>query len=88
MNKIANIDPVRKSIRVNASPAQAFDVFTTGLMRWWPHDHGVGKTPIHKVMMEPHLGGRWLEIAKDGTQTSVATIIIRLLCCRKQLLRT
>ncbi len=24
--------------------------------------------------MEPRLGGRWLEISEDGTQTSVATI--------------
>jgi hypothetical protein len=67
MNKIANIDPVRKTIRVNATPAHAFEVFTTGLTRWWPRDHGIGKKPIQKVMMELRLGGRWLEIAGDGT---------------------
>jgi uncharacterized protein YndB with AHSA1/START domain len=76
MNKIANLDPVRKTIRVNAAPAHAFDVFTTGLTRWWPRDHGIGKKPIQKVMMESRLGGRWLEIAEDGTQTNVATIIL------------
>jgi uncharacterized protein YndB with AHSA1/START domain len=26
--------------------------------------------------MEPRLGGRWLEIAEDGTQTPVATITL------------
>ena len=26
--------------------------------------------------MEPRLGGRWLEISEDGTQTSVATITV------------
>ena len=69
------IAPVRKTIRVKAPIARAFDVFTAGLTRWWPADHGVGKKPIDKVLMEPRLGGRWLEIAQDGTQTVVATII-------------
>jgi hypothetical protein len=26
--------------------------------------------------MEPHLGGRWLEIAEDGTETVVGTITV------------
>ncbi len=68
--------PVRKTVRVKAPIAHAFAVFTSGLTRWWPHDHGVGKKPIARVLLEPRLGGRWLEISKDGTQTSVATIIL------------
>ena len=74
MSTTIDIAPVRKSIRVKAPPAHAFDVFTAGLTRWWPHNHGVGKKPIAKVLMEPRLGGRWLEISGDGTQTVVATI--------------
>jgi hypothetical protein len=27
---------------VKAPVARAFDVFTSGLSRWWPLDHGVG----------------------------------------------
>ena len=57
-----------------------------GLTRWWRHDHGVGKQPIEKVLMEPRLGGRWLEICEDGTETPVATITLwepphRLVMC-------
>jgi uncharacterized protein YndB with AHSA1/START domain len=74
MNEATAIAAVRKSVRVKAPIERAFDVFTNGLTRWWPHDHGVGKQPIEKVLMEPRLGGRWLEISKDGTETSVATI--------------
>jgi uncharacterized protein YndB with AHSA1/START domain len=51
-------------------------VFTTGLMRWWPLDHGIGKKPIAKVLIEPRLGGRWLETSEDGTETPVATITL------------
>ena len=69
------IAPVRKSVRVKAPIDHAFEVFTTGLTRWWPNNHGIGKKPIAKVLMEPRLGGRWLEIAEDGTETSAATII-------------
>jgi uncharacterized protein YndB with AHSA1/START domain len=76
MNAPIVIAPVRKSVRVKAPVARAFDVFTSGLTRWWPLDHGVGKKPIQKVLMEPRLGGRWLEIAEDGTQTPVATITL------------
>lgn len=74
MSRTITIAPVRKTIRVKAPIAHAFAVFTSGLTRWWPHDHGVGKKPIEKVLMEPRLGGRWLEISKDGTETPVATI--------------
>jgi uncharacterized protein YndB with AHSA1/START domain len=75
MSTTIAIAPVRKTVHVKAPIAHAFDVFTAGFTRWWPHDHGVGKKPIAKVLMEPKIGGRWLEFAEDGTQTVVATII-------------
>jgi uncharacterized protein YndB with AHSA1/START domain len=69
------IAPVRKSIRVEAPIARAFDVFTTGLTRWWPHSHGIGKQPAANVLLEPKLGGRWLETSEDGAETTAALII-------------
>jgi len=76
MNEQVAIAPVRKTVHVKVPIAHAFETFTSGLTRWWPHDHGVGKKPIQKVMMEPRLGGRWLEISQDGTETLVATITL------------
>lgn len=76
MNERVAIAPVCKTIRVEAPIEHAFDVFTTGLTRWWPYNYGVGKRPIEKVLMEPRLGGRWLEVAADGSETTVATIIL------------
>ncbi|HXW26068.1 MAG TPA: SRPBCC family protein [Xanthobacteraceae bacterium] len=67
---------MRKSIRVNASAAHAFDVFTSGLGRWWPLEHGIGKTPRKGAVMETRLGGRWYELADDGTQTNIGKIIV------------
>ena len=76
MHEVVAIAPVRKIVIVKAPIAHAFDVFTSGLSRWWPTTHGVGKKPIRTVLMEPRLGGRWLEIADDGTETPVATITL------------
>jgi uncharacterized protein YndB with AHSA1/START domain len=69
------IAPVRKSILVRATQAHAFEVFTSGLGRWWPRDHGIGKLPLKSAIMETRLGGRWYEVAEDGTQTNVGKII-------------
>ena len=75
MTIAVRIAPVRKSLRVNARPEHAFDVFTSGLGRWWPLDHGIGKTPRKGVAMETRLGGSWYELAEDGTRTHVGKII-------------
>jgi hypothetical protein len=62
---VVKIAPVRKTIRVKAAQAHAFEVFTSGLGRWWPRDHGIGKLPMKSAVMETRLGGRWLELAED-----------------------
>ena len=45
MTIAVRIAPVRKSLRVKAAPEHAFEVFTSGLGRWWPLAHGIGPTP-------------------------------------------
>jgi uncharacterized protein YndB with AHSA1/START domain len=70
------IAPVRKTIRVNASQTRAFEVFTAGLGRWWPRDHGIGHKPMQTAVMETHAGGRWYELAEDGSQATVGRIIV------------
>lgn len=74
MTTAVKIAPVRKSIRVNVNADRAFDIFTSGIGRWWPHDHGIGKKPFTPVI-ETRLGGRWYELAKDGTQTNIGKIV-------------
>jgi uncharacterized protein YndB with AHSA1/START domain len=76
MKVTVTIAPVRKSIRVNATAAHAYEVFTSGLGRWWPRDHGIGKSPMKTAVMETHLGGRWYELAEDGSRANVGKIIV------------
>ena len=34
MTKTITVAPVRKSVRVNATPERAFEIFTAGMARW------------------------------------------------------
>jgi len=76
MTPTITIAPVHKSVRVNASQAHAFEVFTAGLERWWPRTHSIGKPPLKKSVLEPRLGGRWYELSEDGSQANVGKILV------------
>jgi len=61
--------PVRRTIQVKAAPARAFEVFTTGMGRWWPHEHSINKaSPQKDVILEPRAGGRWFERGEDRSE--------------------
>jgi uncharacterized protein YndB with AHSA1/START domain len=76
MTPTITIAPVRKSIRVNAAQAHAFEVFTSGIGRWWPRHATIGTAPMKEVVLEPRLGGRWYELAEDGSQAKVGEILV------------
>src|SRR4029077_20416888 len=42
VNRTIETAPARQSLVVDASPPQAFAVFTSGVDRWWPKSHGIG----------------------------------------------
>ena len=66
----AYIEPILKTIRVKASPARAFEVFTSGVTSWWNPQHSINptKAAIDKVVLEPRVGGRWYERGVDGSE--------------------
>jgi uncharacterized protein YndB with AHSA1/START domain len=72
----APIAPVRKSIRVKASQADAFEVFTAGLDRWWPRKASVGTATMKAMVFEPRLGGRWYEVGVDGSEAVVGKVLL------------
>ena len=75
MNQAAQIEPVRKSIVVGTSPQRAFEVFSSGLDRWWPKSHGIGSTPLAQSIMEPFVGGRWYSKHENGTEVTVGHVL-------------
>lgn len=72
-------DPVRKTVTVPLPPAEAFDLFTAGLDRWWPKDtHSLsaatGEGGRARVRVEPREGGRVIETRPDGSEAPWGTI--------------
>jgi hypothetical protein len=76
MTATITIAPVRKSIRVKASQAHAFDTFTAGLDRWWPRKASIGNAAMKRVGMEPRLGGSWFEEGEDGSRVNVGKFLV------------
>lgn len=69
------IAPVKKSLRVKAPQAKAFDVFTRGIDRWWPKTHGIGSSPLKQVVIEPFHGGRWYGKHEDGSEVATGHVL-------------
>jgi uncharacterized protein YndB with AHSA1/START domain len=68
MNRMIAVAPVRKSVRVQVSPARAFEVFTKSMSRWWPATHTILKVAPKEHIIEPRTGGRWYQVGVDGSQ--------------------
>ena len=67
--------PVRRSVTVKASPARAFEVFTSGFSSWWPKTHRIGTVPLKTATIEPRAGGRWYETGEDGSECPWGDVI-------------
>ena len=68
--------PVRKSIFVDAPQGRAFDVFTSGIGRWWPKTHKIGAADLERPVLEQKAGGRWYELGVDGSQCDVGKVSV------------
>jgi uncharacterized protein YndB with AHSA1/START domain len=76
MNQTVMPAPVRKSVRVNAPPAHAFEVFTAGIGRWWPKSHHIGASELDAPVIEPKAGGRWYERGVDGAECEIGKVLV------------
>ena len=67
--------PVRKTIVVDAPQERAFDVFTSGMGRWWPKSHKLSEAELDQQIIEPEEGGRWYQLNVDGSQCDVGKVL-------------
>lgn len=74
MNQQIRPAPVRKTVRVKASPRKAFEVFTAGIHRWWPASHHIGASPLKRPVIEPMVGGRWYTVCEDDSEVEVGKV--------------
>lgn len=73
---VSTSQPVRKVVTVQASPEKAFDVFTSGMGRWWDAAYKIGSEAFRTVVVEPHEGGRWYEIGEDGGECDWGRVLV------------
>jgi uncharacterized protein YndB with AHSA1/START domain len=74
MNRTIQIAPVRKSVVVEVTPAEAFELFTSRVDSWWSKEHHLGGTPVLASLIEPFVGGRWYSIHEGGEEITVGHV--------------
>jgi len=74
MSRTIQVAPVRKTLRVRATPARAFEVFTAQMTRWWPATHTILKSPFKEAVIEPRAGGRWYHLGEDGAACETGSV--------------
>jgi Activator of Hsp90 ATPase homolog 1-like protein len=76
MTEQATAKVVRHSVTVPIQPERAFRLFTEEIGSWWPQDtHKLSDGPVTEVF-EARQGGRWYELAEDGSECTVATMVV------------
>jgi uncharacterized protein YndB with AHSA1/START domain len=76
MNVVIKPAPVRVALRIEAKPAGAFEMFTSGMGRWWNKSHSLGTSLQRDVIIEPRPGGRWFERGEDGSESDWGRVLV------------
>ena len=62
-------EAIRKTVLVDFTPAEAFELFTARIASWWPvGTHSYGGDAVKDLVLEPEVGGRLYEVTDDGEQ--------------------
>ncbi|MBA3433203.1 MAG: SRPBCC domain-containing protein [Actinobacteria bacterium] len=76
MSEAVVIEAVRKTITVDCAVEEAFRVFTTDAISWWPIDtHSIHGTEVREIVFEERQGGDFYEVAAGGERGHWGTII-------------
>ncbi len=68
MTSAAPIPPITGTVTVSVPITRAFELFTSKVNSWWPHEFHIGQAAVEEVILEPQVGGRWYERGVDGSE--------------------
>jgi hypothetical protein len=71
------LEPVRRSLRVRATPERAFKVFAEEMDTWWPRTDHIGNSPMKAIVVEGRPGGAIYTVQEDGANCPWASVIAR-----------
>ena len=70
------IETVRKTVTVDCAVEEAFRVFTSDAMSWWPVEaHSIAGDRVAQIVFEEREGGRLYEVSASGETAHWATVI-------------
>ena len=70
--------PLRKTVTVRRRTAtEAFEVFTTGMARWWPLDrYSISLERARTCAIEVRVGGEIYEVSEDGERLVWGRVLV------------
>ena len=74
MNDALVIEVVRKTVTVDCSVEEAFRIFTTDALSWWPVKGHSIHGAVSDIVFEPRAGGEVYEVSTDGDRGHWATV--------------
>jgi uncharacterized protein YndB with AHSA1/START domain len=71
------LEPVRKSVVVERTPGEAFEIFTARLAQWWPLERfSLGQADARSCVLEPRVGGEVYEVDARGARSSWGRVLV------------
>ena len=67
---------VKRTVRVGVPIEYAFGMLTKKMGTWWPASHHIGQVPFAEIVVEPRIGGRWLERGHNGEECQWGTVLV------------
>lgn len=75
MSESMTIEVVRKTVTVDCAVEEAFRVFTSDAIAWWPvESHSIHES-VREIVFEPRVGGEVYEVAESGERGHWATVL-------------
>ena len=76
MSESLVIEAIRKTVTVDCVVEEAFRVFTTDAMSWWPVDsHSIHGAAVKEIVFEGREGGEVYELTAEGQKGHWATVV-------------
>ena len=73
---MTDVQPIRKSVTVNASVEQAFALFVDRFDAIKPREHNLLAVPIRETVFEPRVGGHIYDVGADGSECRWARVLV------------
>ncbi|MUL65134.1 ATPase [Mycobacterium sp. CBMA 234] len=70
------VEPIRKSVVVNAPIDRAFAIFVDRFDAIKPREHNLLSAPITQTVFEPHVGGHIYDVGADGSRCEWARVLV------------